>query len=427
MRASICLRKRLRHGPSGPSSRGRWPTFERSRPDLVQDPMRVPARHDLQTARGRSRPRVVRSRCRSAPGRTTPSLNGHLRHALEAPGVAPGSSAAMAIDLSTGETIFARNADTPLQPPRTRSSASLTRRSASSGPRYRFRTEVLGEGRPGRPCLAGPARAEGLRRPDPLAGDLGRLADRIAALGITRVTGHVVGDDSWFDHRFTVAGWLPGSRSPSRRRCRRSSSTAAGARDVRWRAPHSPPPRSSTKQLRASVASTRATRRSVARARTRSRLAKAESRQLARHPHRDRHRQRQLLGRARVKAIGREVLGRGLVGRRRHGRPPRPCCGRRPACRRADRRRLGSLAGQPRHRARACGAPARDLARPRAAPARSRLAGRRGDQRHARAPPAGPPARGRVRAKTGTTSIASALSGYVGARYAFVVVHNGAP
>jgi len=36
-------------------------------------------------------------------------------------------------------------------------------------------------------------------------------------------------------------------------------------------------------------------------------------------------------------------------------------------------------------------------------------------------------ARGRVRAKTGTTRVASALSGYVGARYAFAVVQNGDP
>jgi D-alanyl-D-alanine carboxypeptidase/D-alanyl-D-alanine-endopeptidase (penicillin-binding protein 4) len=35
--------------------------------------------------------------------------------------------------------------------------------------------------------------------------------------------------------------------------------------------------------------------------------------------------------------------------------------------------------------------------------------------------------RGVVRAKTGTTGVASALSGYVGTRYAFVVVQNGDP
>jgi D-alanyl-D-alanine carboxypeptidase/D-alanyl-D-alanine-endopeptidase (penicillin-binding protein 4) len=37
------------------------------------------------------------------------------------------------------------------------------------------------------------------------------------------------------------------------------------------------------------------------------------------------------------------------------------------------------------------------------------------------------PARGNVVAKTGTTSIASALSGFVRGRYVFAVVHNGHP
>ena len=35
--------------------------------------------------------------------------------------------------------------------------------------------------------------------------------------------------------------------------------------------------------------------------------------------------------------------------------------------------------------------------------------------------------RGIVRGKTGTTDAASALSGYVGSRYAFVLVQNGHP
>jgi D-alanyl-D-alanine carboxypeptidase/D-alanyl-D-alanine-endopeptidase (penicillin-binding protein 4) len=37
------------------------------------------------------------------------------------------------------------------------------------------------------------------------------------------------------------------------------------------------------------------------------------------------------------------------------------------------------------------------------------------------------PARGRVLAKTGTTSGASTLAGYVTGRYAFAVLHNGRP
>jgi len=38
-----------------------------------------------------------------------------------------------------------------------------------------------------------------------------------------------------------------------------------------------------------------------------------------------------------------------------------------------------------------------------------------------------PPARGNVQAKTGTTSLASALSGYVKRRYVFSVLQNGRP
>jgi D-alanyl-D-alanine carboxypeptidase/D-alanyl-D-alanine-endopeptidase (penicillin-binding protein 4) len=51
------------------------------------------------------------------------------------------------------------------------------------------------------------------------------------------------------------------------------------------------------------------------------------------------------------------------------------------------------------------------------------IAGRNGTLRHRMRRS---PAAGRVFAKTGTTSTASALSGYTG-RYAFVVLHNGRP
>jgi len=52
------------------------------------------------------------------------------------------------------------------------------------------------------------------------------------------------------------------------------------------------------------------------------------------------------------------------------------------------------------------------------------IAGRTGTLEHRLL---GPRTRGIVRGKTGTTNIASALSGYVGSRYAFVLVENGHP
>ena len=52
------------------------------------------------------------------------------------------------------------------------------------------------------------------------------------------------------------------------------------------------------------------------------------------------------------------------------------------------------------------------------------VAGRTGTLRHRLGQP---PARGNVRAKTGTTDFASALSGFVRDRYAFALVQNGDP
>ncbi|HWX08338.1 MAG TPA: hypothetical protein VNY33_00045, partial [Gaiellaceae bacterium] len=41
------------------------------------------------------------------------ALEPRLAHALEVPHVSPSASAAYAIDLSTGETVFSRNASLP--------------------------------------------------------------------------------------------------------------------------------------------------------------------------------------------------------------------------------------------------------------------------------------------------------------------------
>src|SRR5262249_25503318 len=77
------------------------------------------------------------------------------------------------------------------------------------GPNYRFRTEVLGEGRQLGDVWHGRLVLKGYGDPTLSEQDLRHLANRIKARGIRRVTGHVVGDASWFDHRWTVTGWRP--------------------------------------------------------------------------------------------------------------------------------------------------------------------------------------------------------------------------
>jgi serine-type D-Ala-D-Ala carboxypeptidase/endopeptidase (penicillin-binding protein 4) len=83
--------------------------------------------------------------------------------------------------------------------------AALTR----LGPSYRYRTEVLGVGLRVGATWQGDLVVKGYGDPTLDTGDLARLAARIRAAGIRRVTGRVRGDESFYDTRRDVAGWKP--------------------------------------------------------------------------------------------------------------------------------------------------------------------------------------------------------------------------
>jgi D-alanyl-D-alanine carboxypeptidase/D-alanyl-D-alanine-endopeptidase (penicillin-binding protein 4) len=137
-------------------------------------------------------------------------MTSRLAQALRTTHLAPGLSAAVALDLQTGQTIFARNADVSLEPASNEKLPVTFGALVELGPSYRFRTEVLGEGRQVGDVWEGRIVLKGFGDPTLATSDLQRLAAKVRALGIRRVTGHVVGDASWFDRRWTVAGWLPG-------------------------------------------------------------------------------------------------------------------------------------------------------------------------------------------------------------------------
>jgi D-alanyl-D-alanine carboxypeptidase/D-alanyl-D-alanine-endopeptidase (penicillin-binding protein 4) len=357
---------------------------------------------------------------------TAPSLNGTLRTALAAPGVAPERSAAMAIDLRTGEVLFAQNPDTPLQPASNEKLCIAYTALVELGPTYRFRTEVLGEGRQVGNVWRGRLVLKGHGDPTLTAKDIQHLVDRIWKLGIRRVTGHIVGDDTWFDRRWTVAGWKPSFAWIE------SPPLSALVVDRGWRdgRPEREPTLAAAamfdRMLRARgiVARDAQTGRAKPSA---VRLAKADSRTLA-HILRavdsdsDNYSAELLL-----KAIGREVVGKGTsaagasVVRRDLAIAGVPLAG----VRVVDGSGL-SLSNR---------VTARELATllvaiwndPKVRPVvhdSLAIAGKSGTlQRRLLSRPA----YGRVRAKTGTTNIASALSGYVGSKFAFVVVQNGSP
>lgn len=134
-------------------------------------------------------------------------LTARLVQALAVPGYAKPSSAAIAVDLATGQMLFSRNADLPLAPA---SNEKLTVTYAALrelGVTYRFRTEVFARGHQSGTTWVGDIFLKGYGDPTLTTLQLERLATQISDLGITHVAGRVFGDESWFDSVRTAPGW----------------------------------------------------------------------------------------------------------------------------------------------------------------------------------------------------------------------------
>ena len=142
-----------------------------------------------------------------APVAGAASLPARLGHALRVPHVA--QSGAVAVDLLTGRTLFAQNADVPLAPA---SNEKLTVTYAALkelGPAYRFRTRVVASGALARAKWSGTLELKGFGDPTLPTLRLQRLVTRLWRRGLRRVTGRVLGDESWFDDLRVARGWKP--------------------------------------------------------------------------------------------------------------------------------------------------------------------------------------------------------------------------
>ena len=137
----------------------------------------------------------------------TGDLTARLGNALRSPHLPPAGTAAIAIDLRTGRTIFAVNETLPAVPASNEklpvSWAALTR----LGPGYRFRTEVVGRGYRIGTTWQGDLVLRGSGDPTLSTEDLRRLAGSIRARGIVRVDGWIRGDESRYDTDRRVDGW----------------------------------------------------------------------------------------------------------------------------------------------------------------------------------------------------------------------------
>ncbi len=130
-----------------------------------------------------------------------------ITQALAVPDVSARTEGVIVVDLQSGKTVFARNAAKPLAPASNEKLAVTFAALKELGPAYEFRTEVLGEGWQEGTVWHGSIVLKGFGDPVLDSSDLARLANQLASAGIQRVTGHLIADESWFDNVRTAPGW----------------------------------------------------------------------------------------------------------------------------------------------------------------------------------------------------------------------------
>jgi serine-type D-Ala-D-Ala carboxypeptidase/endopeptidase (penicillin-binding protein 4) len=130
-----------------------------------------------------------------------------LAKALRAPHVAPSRTGALAIDIATGRPVYSQNLSLPLIPASNEKLAVTYAALVAFGPAHQFDTEVVGEGEQEGVLWRGDLILKGFGDPTLSTLRLHALAAQVRAAGIARVTGQLVGDESYFDTRRTAPGW----------------------------------------------------------------------------------------------------------------------------------------------------------------------------------------------------------------------------
>lgn len=133
----------------------------------------------------------------------------HLARALHARHVSPGRTGAIVFDLQTGSTLFAHNPRLSLRPASNEKLATTYAALSALGPSFRIETDVLGEGQQSGTTWQGNLVLKGYGDPALSFAQVNSLARQVAAAGIRHVTGRILGDESWFDARRTGLGWKP--------------------------------------------------------------------------------------------------------------------------------------------------------------------------------------------------------------------------
>ena len=365
----------------------------------------------------------------ASPARAAdPTLTARLDRALKVPHVDPSRTAALAVDLRTGAVVYARNQSLALLPASNQKLPVAYAALSLLGPGYRFHTEVVGSGTLVGDVWHGDLWLRGFGDPTLEPADLDALAAEVAVLGDpprrrSRGRRRIVVRRA---PRRARAG-SRASTSASRRRSRRSSSTAAATGDGRPPTRRSRRRRSSGRRSRRRACASPAARGAACSRRLGLPLARDVSEPLADVVRFMGRESDNYTAEVLVKQLGALYADRGstaagvAVIRAALEGAGVPLAGVRLAdgsgLSRLDRLTATALVAM--LEAGLAEAELRD-----AFLASLAVAGVDGtlEDRLERGP-----ARGQVIAKTGTTSAASALSGFVRDRYVFAILQNGRP
>lgn len=145
----------------------------------------------------------------ATPTATRLGIAPRLTKALKSPTLSLARTAALAIDLETGEEVFSHNESVPVAPASNEKIPVSWTALSRLGPDYRFHTEVYGVGSRNGTVWHGDLVLKGFGDPTLTTGDLDALAARLRSAGIGTVTGRVLGDESFYDKRRVADGWKP--------------------------------------------------------------------------------------------------------------------------------------------------------------------------------------------------------------------------
>ena len=100
---------------------------------------------------------------------------------------------------STGEIIYQKNGDREITPASTLKILTASAALEALGENYRFSTDVLTNGSVAKGTLYGNLYLRGKGDPTLLKNDFDHFAAMLANRGVKRLSGHIIGDDTWYD------------------------------------------------------------------------------------------------------------------------------------------------------------------------------------------------------------------------------------